>query len=87
MVWVEPGEFTMGWDGEEGRADERPAHRVRLGRLLDRPDQVTNAQFARFVETTGYRTTAEIVPSWEELATQLPPGTPELRLAPSWPAR
>ena len=30
MVWVEPGEFTMGWDGEDGRPDERPADDERV---------------------------------------------------------
>ena len=77
MVWVEPGVFTMGWDGEDGRPDERPAHRVRVDGFWMDLTEVTNAQFARFVEATGYKTTAEIVPSWEELAAQLPPGTPE----------
>lgn len=77
MVWVEPGTFTMGWDGEEGRPDERPAHRVRVDGFWMDQTEVTNRQFARFVEATGYRTTAELVPSWEELAAQLPPGTPE----------
>jgi formylglycine-generating enzyme required for sulfatase activity len=37
---------------------------------------VTNAQFRAFVEATGYVTTAERVPEWEELKKQLPPGTP-----------
>jgi len=31
MVWVPGGEFTVGWDGEGGRPDEGPAHRVRVG--------------------------------------------------------
>jgi formylglycine-generating enzyme len=30
-----------------------------------------------FVEKTGYVTTAEQVPDWEELKKQLPPGTPK----------
>src|SRR5690606_25694263 len=37
--------------------------------------EVTNSQFAAFVEATGYVTTAEIKPDWEELKKQLPPGT------------
>ena len=72
MVWVEPGTFTMGWDGEEGRPDERPAHRVQVDGFWLDETEVTNAQFARFVKATGYRTTAEVVPSWEDLAAQLP---------------
>ena len=39
--------------------------------------EVTNAQFRKFVEVTGYVTTAEKKPDWEELKKQLPPGTPK----------
>ena len=42
-----------------------------------RATEVTNAQFARFVAATGYVTTAERAPDWEELRKQLPPGTPK----------
>src|SRR4051812_21188606 len=31
MAWIPGGEFTMGTDDERGWADERPAHRVRVG--------------------------------------------------------
>ena len=47
------GWFVMGSD--EGRADERPVHRVFLDAFrLDRYE-VTNAQYARFVVATGRR--------------------------------
>jgi formylglycine-generating enzyme required for sulfatase activity len=39
--------------------------------------EVTNAQFRAFVEASGWVTTAERAPVWEELAQQLPPGTPK----------
>ena len=39
--------------------------------------EVTNAQFREFVEATGYITTAERKPNWDELKKQLPPGTPK----------
>jgi len=39
--------------------------------------EVTNAQFAEFVNATGYITTAERTPMWEEMKKQLPPGTPK----------
>jgi formylglycine-generating enzyme required for sulfatase activity len=39
--------------------------------------EVTNADFRRFVEATGYVTTAEKPIDWEQLRTQLPPGTPK----------
>src|SRR5262249_17518626 len=37
--------------------------------------EVTNAQFAAFVEATGYVTTAEKPPALEEIMRQMPPGT------------
>ena len=38
----------MGWDGPEGRPDERPAHQVRLDGFWIDATEVTNAQFAAF---------------------------------------
>ncbi|WP_419191576.1 formylglycine-generating enzyme family protein [Engelhardtia mirabilis] len=77
MVWVPPGRFNMGWDGPEARADERPGHPVQLDGFWIDSTEVTNAQFAQFVDATGYVTIAERAPDWEELKAQLPPGTPE----------
>ncbi len=77
MVWVPGGEFTMGWDGVEARADESPSHRVLVDGFWIDATEVTNAEFARFVEATGYVTTAERTPDWEELEQQVPPGTPK----------
>jgi formylglycine-generating enzyme required for sulfatase activity len=37
--------------------------------------EVTNVQFRKFIDATGYITTAEKKPDWEELKKQLPPGT------------
>ncbi|HXV25163.1 MAG TPA: formylglycine-generating enzyme family protein [Alphaproteobacteria bacterium] len=57
MVWIPGGTFTMGDDDE--RSEERAAHQVSVsGFWIDR-HEVTNAQFAAFVEATGYRTVAE----------------------------
>lgn len=57
MIWVAGGHFKMGDDG--GFPDERPAHDVKVaGFYLDR-HEVTNAQFAKFVDATGYVTVAE----------------------------
>jgi sulfatase modifying factor 1 len=76
MVWVPGGEFTMGNDGPEALMPERPAHRVRLdGFWMDETD-VTNAQFRRFVEATGYVTTAEKTPTEEEIMRYSMPGAP-----------
>ncbi|MAT82039.1 MAG: sulfatase [Phycisphaerae bacterium] len=76
MVWIPPGEFTMGWDGPEARYDEKPAHRVHVDGFWIDAHEVTNAQFTEFVNATGYVTTAERPVDWESLSQQLPPGTP-----------
>jgi formylglycine-generating enzyme len=77
MVWIAGGEFTMGTNDVRSFPNERPAHRVRVeGFWIDEHD-VTNAEFAKFVEATGYVTTAEKKPNWEELKKQLPAGTPK----------
>ncbi|MFL9991872.1 formylglycine-generating enzyme family protein [Paraburkholderia sediminicola] len=77
MVWIPGGEFAMGSDHQHAQPNEGPAHRVKVsGYWIDRYD-VTNADFARFVAATGYVTTAERKPRWEDLAVQLPPGTPK----------
>ena len=60
-----------------GPRNEQPAHRVRVDGFWMDDHEVTNAQFRRFVEATGYVTTAEKPPDWEEMRKQLPPGTPK----------
>lgn len=72
MVWIPGGEFLMG--SETGFPDELPVHRVRVDGFWMDETEVTNAQFRRFVEETGYVTTAEKVPRMEDLAGQLPSG-------------
>lgn len=76
MVWVPGGEFTMGSDAEWSLPNERPAHRVRVDGFWMDEQAVTNAQFRAFVAATGYVTTAERKPDWEQLKKQVPPGTP-----------
>ncbi len=75
MVWIPGGEFTMGTDEEESYPAERPAHRVQVDGFWMDEHEVTNAEFHKFVEATGYVTTAARKPEWEELKKQLPPGT------------
>lgn len=76
MRWIPGGEFTVGSDDPRSRDDERPAHRARIDGFWMDAHPVTNAEYARFVAATGYVTTAERKPDWEELRRQLPPGTP-----------
>ncbi len=79
MVWIPGGTFVQGAVASDrmAMAHESPAHKVSLdGFFMDR-HEVTNAQFARFVEETGYVTVAERAIDWEEMREQLPPGTPK----------
>jgi formylglycine-generating enzyme required for sulfatase activity len=77
MVWIPGGEFTMGTDDPRSFPNERPAHQVKVdGFRMDQHD-VSNDEFKKFVEATGYVTIAERKPDWEELKKQLPPDTPK----------
>ena len=76
MVWIEGGEILLGATDNEGRPDEYPAHRVVVPGFWMDVTEVTNAEFRKFVAATGYITTAERAPDWEELKKQLPEGTP-----------
>lgn len=85
MVWIPGGEFLMGTEDAAAPATERPAHRVHVDGFWMDEHEVTNAQFQEFIAATGYVTTAERAPDWEELKKALPPGTPkppEERLVP-----
>lgn len=77
MVWVEDGAYLMGSSDGAGRPDEYPQHQVKVDGFWMDATEVTNAQFQKFVEATGYVTTAEKAPDWEELKKQLSPGTPK----------
>src|SRR5690625_5015667 len=60
MVGIPGGTFRMG--SADFYPEERPVHPVRVSAfLLDRAP-VTVAQFAAFVQATGYRTVAERTP-------------------------
>jgi formylglycine-generating enzyme required for sulfatase activity len=78
MVRVPGGSFTMG--ANDGAADERPLHDVRVNAFWMDRTEVTNGEFARFTKATGYVTTAELPPHGVESGV-LPAGQ---RQAGSW---
>jgi len=62
MVWIPGGEFSMGADGTVNGvsccspgtiADTLPIHRVSVDGFWMDATEVTNAQFAKFVDATG----------------------------------
>ena len=79
MVWVPGGEFSMGcadprgipFGGHDPMNDARPIHRVRLAGFWMDATEVTNEQFAAFVQATGHITVAERPPRAEDF-----PGAP-----------
>ncbi|PWK69257.1 formylglycine-generating enzyme required for sulfatase activity [Mucilaginibacter oryzae] len=75
MVWVPAGTFRMGADNQQAEPDEYPKHDVTVDGFWMDKTEVTNAQFAKFIKATGYITTAERKPDWNELKKQMPPGT------------
>ncbi|MGQ1888848.1 formylglycine-generating enzyme family protein [Thermophagus sp. OGC60D27] len=78
MMLIPGGVFEMGAKEEQfAKPDEFPVHKVHVDSFYIDRHPVTNAQFRAFVEATGYVTTAERQPEWEELKKQLPPGTPK----------
>ena len=75
MVWIRGGEFAMG--SEDFYPDEGPIRRVSVaGFWIDR-NQVTNAQFAAFVDEAGYVSEAEQAPD-----PLMYPGAPAENLVP-----
>lgn len=77
MVLIPGSTFAMGADNAQASADEYPKHQVQVDSFYIDITEVTNAQFEQFVTATGYVTTAERKPDWEELKKTLPPGTPK----------
>ena len=81
MVWIPGGEFSMGSDGKrDGEsccspatvADALPIHRVYVDGFWMDATVVTNAEFAKFIQATGYVTLAERAPTKEEFPTAPP---------------
>lgn len=77
MVLVPSGTYNMGGNNQQADQDEYPKHEVLIASFWMDTHEVTNRQFLEFVEATGYLTIAERPVDWEEIKTQLPPGTPK----------
>jgi formylglycine-generating enzyme required for sulfatase activity len=76
MVWIPSGTFWMGF--EDGPPESQLVHKVTLAGFWMDKHEVTNTQFAQFVEATGYVTVAERPPRPEDF-----PGKKLLTLKPA----
>jgi formylglycine-generating enzyme len=82
MVWIPGGEFSMGCTlPSEGVCtmatmnamnDALPIHRVYVDGFWMNKTDVTNEEFAKFIEATGYVTIAERAPTKEQYPTAPP---------------
>ena len=70
MIWIPGGTFRMGSDRHY--PEEAPVHRVTVdGFWMDRTP-VTNREFRKFINSTGYVTFAEIKPAAKDYPGALP---------------
>ncbi len=78
MVWIPGGEFEQGAVSQDDMAmsHEKPAIKVAVNGFFMDETEVTNGNFIKFVEETGYVTVAEREIDWEEMKKQLPENTP-----------
>ena len=75
MAWIPGGSFNMG--SNHGKPDELPVHKVTVDGFWINKTEVTNYQFAQFVNATKYLTIAEQKPNPLDF-----PGVPEDKLTP-----
>jgi formylglycine-generating enzyme len=80
MVWIPGGEFSMGSTAETESLcglpgttrDALPVHRVYVDGFWMDATEVSNEQFQKFADATGYLTIAERTPTKEEFPTAPP---------------
>ena len=79
MIWVEGKSYTKGAKNEDPYAmmREKPSHQVYVDGFFIDATEVTNDQFQKFVNETGYITIAERQIDWNEMKKNLPINTPK----------
>jgi sulfatase modifying factor 1 len=74
MVWIPGGKFHMGTNERHPHfLDASPEHEVEIDGFWMDETELTNEQFGKFVEATGYVTVAEQKPTVEQIMAALPP--------------
>ncbi|MGF1558006.1 MAG: formylglycine-generating enzyme family protein [Flavobacteriaceae bacterium] len=78
MVWIPGASFLQGAVSHDKMAmgHEKPAIPVMVNGFFMDISEVTNGDYQKFVDATGYMTVAEREIDWEEMKKQVPPGTP-----------
>ncbi|MGB7393977.1 MAG: formylglycine-generating enzyme family protein [Pricia sp.] len=79
MVWIPGAIIEQGAVAQDQMAmeHEKPVHTVAVDGFFMDVTEVTNSEFKKFVDQTGYQTVAEREIDWEEMKKQLPQGTPK----------
>jgi len=77
MVWIPAKTFIQGGKDNDNFAlpREKPGHKVYVDGFFIDKHEVTNGQFQKFVDSTGYITVAERPIDWEVMKLDLPEGT------------
>ncbi len=77
MVWIPGKQFMQGATPGDTLSmhHEKPSHPVAVDGFFIDITEVTNAQFKKFVQETGYITLAERKIEWEVMKKELPPET------------
>jgi len=78
MIKIPAGILDMGGESQQADPNELPKHKVAIDEFWLDETEVTNEQFAAFVNATHYQTVAERPINWEELKINLPKGTPKI---------
>ncbi len=76
MVLIPAGKLNMGADDQQADPNEYPKHKVQLDAFWMDVTEVTNKQFSKFIDATGYVTVAERAINWDSMKLSLPEGTP-----------
>ncbi len=77
MIFIKGGTYTMGALAQSNTGDAKSPQPVKVNSFWMDETEVTNAEFKKFADETGYLTIAERPIDWEEMKKILPPDTPK----------
>lgn len=77
MVYIPGGTYIMGSGESYAENHEGPEVLVKVDAFYMDETEVTNAQFKKFIDETGYKTVSERPIDWEQIKKDLPQGTPK----------